>query len=118
LNKDDYPNIDRGFIHFSREIRYLIDKKCNDIRSIYVNEIPLENFYDKKFTIVMPNFVQGLARKWEETEASLGNTISNLRDINKTDTGLYARNELLNYIEKNEVTADSGFILDGRLQII
>lgn len=117
-NRDDYPNIERGFLHFSRELRYTVDSNNGGVPDISIDDITLEDCYGKTFTFAMPNFVQGLSRKWEELEISKGKTIVNLRDIKKKDTGLYARNELLKYIKKNGVSSESGFLKDGRLTII
>ena len=118
INRDNKPNIERGFLHFSKELRYTIDKTRDDVTDIIINSTLLETCYDNLFTLAMPNYVQGLARCWEDSEAAHGNTISGFKDIPKKDTGMYARNELLNYIKKNGVSAESGFLLDGRLEII
>ncbi len=115
-NRDNSPNIERGFLHFSSEIRYTLNSKNLSSTDIFINNIALENCYDNKFTFAMPNFVQGLSRKWEEEELAKGRSVFNIRDLVKEDTGLYARNELLNYIKqngKNENVRDAKLISDN-----
>lgn len=118
INRDNKPNIERGFLHFSKELRYTIDKTRNIAIDIIINGSPLEACCEKSFTLAMPNYVQGLARCWEDSEAALGNTISGFRDIPNKDTGIYARNELLQFIKSKGVSEGSGFLIDGRLNII
>ncbi len=117
-NRDNSPNVERGFLHFSSELRYTIINKNLKSTDIFINNNPLKNYYDTIFTFAMPNFVQGLSRKWEEEELAKGTTIFNIRELNKEDTGMYARNELLNYIKLNGVSKESGFLIDGRLKLI
>lgn len=116
INKDNSPNIERGFLHFSSEIRYTFNSTKLISTDILINNIPLESCYETTFTFTMPNFVQGLSRKWEEEELAKGKTLFNVRDLKKEDTGMYARNELLNYIKLNGVSKESGFLIDGRLK--
>lgn len=118
INRDDSPNIERGFLHFSKELRYTIDRTRDDVLDIIINGTPLEACYDNLFTLAMPNYVQGLSRSWEESETACGNTINGFKNIPKKDTGLYVRNELVKYIKKKGVSAESGFLIDGRLTII
>ncbi len=118
LNRDDVPNIERGFLHFSREMKYSIDKKCCLAKGITVNGILLEKCFEKPFTFAMPNYIQGLSRSWEESEKAGGKKIISLREYPKKDTGMYVRDKLLEYIEKNGVSENSGFLVDGRLKIV
>lgn len=118
INKAYKPNIERGFLHFSKELRYKIDKNVENIKHISINGISLDTCLDRKFTVAMPNYVQGMSRCWEDLEASLGRPVNGFRDITKKDIGLYARNELLKYIKKNGVSEESGYLLDGRLGIV
>lgn len=117
VNRDNIPNIERGFLHFSKELRYTIDKKRGIVEDIFINNVPLESSYMSLFTLAMPNNVQGLSRIWEDSEMVHGNVVSGFRDVQKNDIGLYVRNELLEYIKKKGVSKKSGFVLDGRLKI-
>jgi len=117
INVDGKHNIDRGFLHFSKEIRYKIDQANDSILDISINEIPLEDCHNKSFTIAMPNYVQGLSKSWEESEAAKGIILKGFKGITKKDTGLYVRNELIKFVKENGVSERSGFILDGRLEL-
>jgi len=117
INKDGKHNIDRGFLHFSKEIRYKIDPAGNSLLDISIDNISLETCYDKSFTLAMPNYVQGLSRSWEKSEAANGIILKGFKDIQKKDTGLYVRNELTKYVRENGVSEESGFLLDGRLEL-
>ncbi|NQT60599.1 MAG: bifunctional metallophosphatase/5'-nucleotidase [Bacteroidetes bacterium] len=118
LNRDDNPNTERGFLHFSRELRYTLDKTMDNVMDIIIDGSPLDTCYEKIFTLAMPNYVQGLSRNWEESEKAVGKTIISLRDIPKKDTGMYVRNELLQFIKRKGVSEGSGFLTDGRLNIV
>jgi 2',3'-cyclic-nucleotide 2'-phosphodiesterase (5'-nucleotidase family) len=118
VNRDYTHNLERGFLHFSKEIRYKIDIEGNNAMDIFINGNPIEDSYEELFIIAMPNYVQGLSKNWQEYEEMLGMEISGFNDIPKRDIGLYVRNEFLGYLTENGVSKDSGFLIDGRLKII
>ena len=117
INKDGKHNINRGFLHFSKEIRYKINKFNDCLLDISIDSIPLKSCYGKSFTMAMPNYVQGLSKSWEQSEAVNGIILKGLKDIQKKDTGLYVRNELIKFVRENGVSEESGFHQDGRLEI-
>jgi 5'-nucleotidase / UDP-sugar diphosphatase len=118
IDKNDKPHIERGFVHFGKEIRYKIDSKGNRVLDFTFNGALIESCSNKIFTIAMPNYIQGLSRSWEKLETAAGRDIKGFRDIQKKDSGMYVRNELLKYIKNNGISKESGFLLDGRLEII
>ncbi len=118
LDSDYISNITRGFIHFSRELRYTINKTDRTISNITINNIPIEDCYERLFIIAAPNFVQGLGANWEKSKEMHNIVLHSMSAFKKEDTGLYVRNELLNYIKKHGVTENSGFLTDSRIKII
>jgi len=118
INNYGKHNINRGFLHFSKEIRYKIDKANDCILDISIDHIPLEACHNKFFTMAMPNYVQGLSKSWEQSEVDNGIILKGFKGIQKRDTGLYVRNELIKFVSENGVSEESGFLLDGRLEMI
>ncbi len=118
IDRDDEPNINRGFLHFSMGVRYIIDYKKRSVTDLTLNNIPVGNCREESFVLAMPNYVQGLSGLWEDLEAEKGIDLSGLRHIQKEDTGKYIRHEIYEYIRENGVSGESGFILDGRLKIL
>ncbi|MCA9935077.1 MAG: bifunctional metallophosphatase/5'-nucleotidase [Ardenticatenaceae bacterium] len=117
------PHTERGFLHFSGQVRYTIElgNGRSDIRAINitVNGIPLEKQLDRAFQIVCTSFVRGPAAAWEEYgRSTLGLPLMNIREISHMDTPLFLRHELVAYItEQGGVTKEGGAKRNGRLQI-
>lgn len=118
LNPNNAPHVEKGFLHFSREIRYKILGKSRQAVDITINGVPLESCYNFVFTLAMPNFTQGLSRSWEECESQGDESFFSLRKQSRKDTGLYARKLFVEFIRKNGVSGESGFLLDRRLEIV
>ncbi len=118
LNRDAEPNFERGFLHFSREIRYTIDKDGYMVKDVTINDTALEKCFEKSYTFAIPHYVQGLSKRWEELEKKGGKNIIGLENFPKKDTGMYVREKFLEYIRENGVSKKSGFKTDGRLKIL
>lgn len=117
------PHTERGFLHFSRHLRYTIQTspQRSEIQAadIVVNGTPLDQQLGHSFAIVCTSFVRKLSAGWEEYGRHLLNLP--LMDISQTshmDTPLFLRDELVAYItEHGGVTEAGGAKRDGRLQI-
>jgi len=117
------PHTERGFLHFSKKVRYTIEAGSNrkDIRVVEttINEIPLEQQLSRSFQVICSSFVREPAVPWEEyARQILDLPMMDIRQISHQDTPLFLRNELVAYISENGgVTASGGVIRDGRVQI-
>ena len=118
------PHTERGFVHFSREVRYVIKAGSSrtdiQVTDITVNGIGLEKQMERSFQLVCSNFTRGMAGLWEKyAHRQLGLPIMDIRLITHMDTSLFLRNELVAYITENGgVTEDGGVIRDGRLLVV
>lgn len=123
LNRPGEPNTERGFVHFSRQVRYCIDqgpsRAAARAREIRVNGVPLEEALDQTFRFACTNFLRELARPWERYAASqLGIRIESPRLWVCCNTNLRLRAEMIAYIRQHGgVTEEAGARLDGRLQV-
>lgn len=120
--------ISRGFLHFSKELRYTI-KLNSDATTALAQDITIkgqsiDEVLDQTFTVAFGDYValRG-AEGWNGAKigAGLPDTVNglNLTVLPKNDTGLVYRNEIIDYIRKYGVVDEStGAIKDGRLQIV
>ena len=114
---------ERGFFHFSRQIRYVVDvEACRNticVSEIAVDGIPLEEQLDRSFQMVCSSFIRGPAASWErEGQHTAGLSLMDIRQLSHRDTPLFLRDELVTYISDNGgVTVEGGAQRDGRIQI-
>ena len=119
----------RGFLHFSKGLRYTIRLGANaretTATAITLNGKPIEQLLDQKFTVAFNSFVGEGAYNEAWNGDPIGANISgsiqsyNLKAIPKTDTGLVYRNEVVAYIrEQGRIDQNSGALLDGRVKVI
>jgi len=115
------PHRGRGFLQFSKEVRYRI--KINSKRSqiqaedITIGGISIEESLDKTFNFACTSFFRGLAHVWEkQTLASLDLFLYRPKDEACFDSGLFVRDLTLARIEQYKgVTREGGALKDGRL---
>ena len=118
------PHTERGFVHFSRQVRYAIEfgSSRSEIRvtDVTVNGVALSDQMESSFQLVCSSFTRQLAGKWEKyAQRRLGLPIMDISLVPHIDTPLYVRKELVAYIsEKGGVTEDGGAVRDGRLRVI
>jgi 2',3'-cyclic-nucleotide 2'-phosphodiesterase (5'-nucleotidase family) len=118
------PHTERGFLHFSRQVRYRIEigdsRKEIQVTGILVNDIPIEQQLDRSFQLVCSSFIRELAAPWENyARNTMGLPIMDLDLVSHLDTPLYLRDELVTYITENGgVTEAGGAKRDGRVQIV
>lgn len=118
------PRTERGFIFFSKELRYniLISANRENARATEVTfqGKPLEGLLYKEFRLVSSDFVRQYSKAWEAYDLHYQpGKAPDLRQHPYQETGLYLRRELVRYIKQvGAVTEETGALCDGRLHII
>jgi 2',3'-cyclic-nucleotide 2'-phosphodiesterase (5'-nucleotidase family) len=124
VDRPDEPHTERGFLHWSGQVRYLIDpgssRRSATAQMATINGSPLEWQPDRLYTVACPSFVRQLAAPWErQAAAELDLFPLALESLRVTDTGLFLRQELISTIEKGGgVTASRGAKRDGRVRVL
>lgn len=124
VGRPDEPYTERGFLHWSRQVRYLIDpgasRRSATAQMATVNDSPLEWQPESLYTVAYPSFVRHLARPWERRAAAeLGFLPLTLQTWPASDTGLFLRNEIMAFIEQaGGVFAACGALRDGRVRVL
>ena len=117
------PHTERGFLHFSRQIRYIAEiGNCHEtacVTDITVNGIPLDQQLEKCFQLVCSSFIREPAAAWERSSFStMGKTLMDIDQLSHRDTSLFLRDELVTHITNcGGVTEAGGAIRDDRIQI-
>jgi 2',3'-cyclic-nucleotide 2'-phosphodiesterase (5'-nucleotidase family) len=119
LDRPDEAHTERGFLHFSREVRYRIvlgaSRRDAQAVDITINGLPLDELTAQTFTVACTSFMHMLSAAWERTAAD---PLFNAHALPKQDTYRFVRDELLAYIHAcGGVTAQSGARRDGRLVV-
>lgn len=120
------PHTERGFLHFSRDLRYTINVAGKDrgrcfAGDITVNGRPLDEQLDRTFAVACSSFVRRLCSAWEKyAQNRLGLNIMPFDEDHfpRVDTGLLVAREMMAYIRRQGgVTPATGAKQDGRLQV-
>lgn len=120
--------VSRGFLHFSRGIRYRIDPGASaaEARAVDVtlNGQPIAAVMDKPFTLALNSYVAlgGFGEAWNGKPIAggvPGNIASvDLRGLDYLHTGLVYRNEIIAFIRDAGTISDAtGAVFDGRLKV-
>ena len=124
VGRPNEPHTERGFLHWSGQVRYLIDpgssRRSATALMATINGSPLEWQPDRLYTVACPSFVRQLAAPWErQAAAELDLFPLALESWRVTDTGLFLRQELISTIEKGGgVTESGGAKRDGRVRVL
>jgi 2',3'-cyclic-nucleotide 2'-phosphodiesterase (5'-nucleotidase family) len=132
LEGDDAVNlsgyISRGFLHFSKKLRYTIKLNSDATKAvaqnITLNGEPIDDSLNKIFNVAFGDYISlkgGQGWKGTKVGAGLPDEVIgfDLTVLPKNDTGLIYRNEIIAYIKKNgAVDENSGAVKDERLKII
>lgn len=121
-------NISRGFLHFSKDLRYTI-KLNNDATTTIAQDItlkgqPIDELLDQSFNVAFGDYISlrgGQGWNGKRVGAGLPDEVIgfDLAALPKNDTGLVYRNEVIAYIKENGVVDEStGAVKDGRLIVI
>ncbi len=133
LDRPGAPDLERGFLQFSREVRYTLDPGTAQISAVTIHDTPLAERLDETFTVVTTSFIRRLAEPWvahqttgqcslpAETPADIPICPTQLFDIQQfafVETDLLLRNEIVAYIRAcGGVSRQTGARCDGRLEI-
>lgn len=117
------PNTERGFLQFSRGIRYTIrlgkTRAEVEAEDILVNGKPLNLQLDKEFLIATTSFVRELAGNWENCRDQLaGCDLIDIHEFDYFESDYFMRRELVKYIlDQGEISEKTGALIDGRLKV-
>jgi formiminotetrahydrofolate cyclodeaminase len=123
IDRPGEPHTERGFLHFSAGVRYKIhpgeDRSHSWVDEIMVNDVPLEGQLGKDFIVAGTSFIRELASQWELRQSvHPEHTLFDLNGLPYSETDVFLRNELVNYIiQHGGVTKSGGARCDGRLQV-
>lgn len=119
--------VSRGFLHFSKGVRYRIDYggSAQEARAVKVeiNGQPLAEQMDESFTVAFNTYISlgGFGESWNGKP--IGGGVAgdipsmDLRQLTYLHTGLVYRNEIIAFIrDAGVVSPKTGVVLDGRLQ--
>jgi 5'-nucleotidase/UDP-sugar diphosphatase len=120
--------VSRGFLHFSKDLRYAIELGATaaDARAVDVTLFgqPIGEVLDKPFTMAINTYIAlgAFGESWNG--GPIGGGVPgelasmDLRKLDYDHTGLVYRNEVIAFIrEASIVSKDSGALLDGRLVV-
>jgi len=120
--------ISRGFLHFSKELRYTIklnsDATTTVAQDIRLKGEPIDSVLDKTFNVAFSDYIALRGSEgWHGKKVGHGlpdEVIGfDIASLPKNDTGLVYRNEIIVYIKENGIVDDStGAAKDGRIQVI
>lgn len=123
IDRPDEAHTERGFLHFSRGVRYRIVLGARRSEAsavdITVNGRPLAEQLDATFTAACTSFTHMLSSAWEEAaRIHMPAPLFNAHALPKQDTHRFVRDELVAYIRSHGgVTAEAGARRDGRLLV-
>lgn len=115
VDRPNEPRAERGFLHFSRQVRYAIDVGSERFAArafqITINGKPIEGQFEREFQVAASSFIREYAAGWEKSQNA---ALLNLKRFSHADTGVHLRRELTAHIRQaGGVTA----FCDGRLRI-
>lgn len=123
IDRPGEPNTERGFLQFSKEVRYKLQlgrtRSDTQVKEIIVNGKPIEEILDQDFLIVATSFVREYATNWEKcSDQVIGCELIDIHDFTHFETDYFMRRELTKYIiDQGGITQETGAMLDGRLRV-
>jgi 5'-nucleotidase/UDP-sugar diphosphatase len=115
------PHKERGFQHFSKEIRYRIqinrDRSQIKAVDIQVRGIPIEQVLDHTYRVACLSFFRMLARNWEQqTVEKMPLLVFYPNEAHGVDTGLFVNDFIMEHIQQYDgITLEGGALRDGRM---
>jgi 2',3'-cyclic-nucleotide 2'-phosphodiesterase (5'-nucleotidase family) len=118
------PHVERGFVHFSHQLRYAID--LGDSRSaaraieVTYDGQSLDQQWDRLFLLACTSFVRQAAAPWDRYAArQLDLPVLGILDAPDADTDLWVRDLLVAHLRAHGgATEGAGARRDGRLRIL
>ena len=123
LDRPGQPHTERGFLHFSRKVRYAIrlDVAGDSAQAedVVVDGQPLGHSLDRTFLTATTSFVRGLAGGWEAYfRTRLSRPLFDLQQLPQEYTALFVRDLLEAYVTAHGgVLPEGGAQRDGRLRV-
>jgi len=122
-DRPDEAHTERGFLHFSRALRYRI--RLGTARAeataagVTVNGKPLDHVLDREFVVACTSFMHMLANTWQQQSSRQWQMQwFDPHALQQEDIHRFLRDELVAYIRAHGgVTADGGCRRDGRLVV-
>lgn len=122
-DRPDEPHTERGFLQFSRELRYTVvlgpERATAHAADITLNGVPLADLAATRhepLVFACSNFVRVLARAWERVADADGIDPWDWHQLPRRDTGLPLRAQVLAFVrERGGVLLEAGLQRDGRL---
>lgn len=116
----DAERTERGFLQFSKQVRYCIHGEIRQAKEIMINNVPLLDQMDTIFTIATSVFTRELAKKWEANIEKKSDTLLiKLERFPFENSDIFLRKLLVSHIQKQDgITRAGGAKLDGRLHIV
>ncbi|GAB4444978.1 MAG: bifunctional metallophosphatase/5'-nucleotidase [Anaerolineae bacterium] len=110
------PHTERGFIQFSRQLRYILtlnnSREQATATNITVNSLPLDEQLERSFLMACSSYLGQYA-------AAQPGAMAGANSWPHLETHLLLRDELVTYIrDSGGVTTEAGARRDGRLQVI
>ncbi len=118
------PHTDRGFLHFSGEVRYAIQlaarRREGRALAITFGGQPIDELLDREFVVASGSFLRGAAATWERYAAqTLSLDLYQIHQIPYADSHLLVRDLMVEHITQHGgVTPASGARRDGRVQVL
>lgn len=115
---------ERGFLYFSRELRYEAGAGGRELAGLTLGEKDLlagsrftAGSGGDSFLFAAPNYLQGLAREWETRHSPGGDAFFNIHDHTIRRSSIFLRKLLIDHIASSGIGADRGIRRDGRFSI-
>lgn len=123
IDRAGEPHAERGFLQFSRQLRYEInlggERAAARAQQATLRGAPLAQHEGRAFIVAATCFTRELAAAWETAwPADWDRAPVRLHDFPYTDTNIFLRQELVAYIQEHGgVTCEAGARRDGRLSV-
>lgn len=116
------PHTERGFVQFSRQLRYILNlnraREQAAATNITLNGLPLDEQLERSFLIACSSFLRQNAIAWEAHTASRFR-LAAPGSWPQLETHLLLRDELVAHIrDSGGITVEAGARRDGRVQVI
>lgn len=124
IERPGEPHTERGFLHFSREVRYAVRlgpaRPAATAEAITVDGRPIAACLERAFVVATTSFVRGPAAAWEaQMRSHLPEPLFDLAALSRVHTALSVRNLALDQIAAcGGVLPAGGARRDGRLRVI
>jgi 5'-nucleotidase / UDP-sugar diphosphatase len=123
LDRPNLPHAERGFLHFSEQVRYAIrfgaTTSAAHADDICVNGQPIGRDLERIFVAATSSFVRGPVGAWEAyARAHRGQPLFDIQQLPQEYTALYMRDLMVAYITAHGgVLPEGGAKRDGRLRL-